>query len=234
MPGRINVLISSTGVLLLAVACTAGMSATKAASFPCGKAKTAVEKQICADPELSALDEHLGRYYAAARATLAHDTTCLVGDQKRWLRSERDTCKDPACLKRRYLQRLAVLDALQPGASAVRNLELPPEKSLAWIVPPALDEVAAPRDTRTTPLAVRGKLLDEVADGDGFFIQAADGTRHMLVGLMFLESPDAEQLAGLAHDVDANYEVHGRRLALGEDGGDFAQGSCRFVYRASP
>lgn len=222
------------GILMLAVACIAGTSVAMAASFPCAKAKAAVEKQICADPELSVLDEHLGRYYSAARVALSHDATCLAGDQKRWLRSVRDTCKDAACLKRRYLQRLAVLDALQPGATAVRNLELPQEKSLVWIVPPALDEVAAPRDTRTTPLAVRGKLLDEVADGDGFFIQAADGTRHLLLGLMFLESPDAEQLAGLAHDVDATYEVQGRRLALGEDGGDFAQGSCRFVYRASP
>ena len=222
------------GILMLAVACIAGTSVAMAASFPCAKAKTAVEKQICADPELSVLDEHLGRYYSAARVALAHDAMCLVGDQKRWLRSERDTCKDPACLKRRYLQRLAVLDALQAGATAVRNLELPQEKSLLWIVPPALDEVAAPRNTRTTPLVVRGSLRDEVADGDGFFIQAADGTRHMLVGLMFLESPDAEQLAGLAHDADATFEVHGRRLALGEGDSDFAQGSCRFVYRASP
>lgn len=222
----IMVILASTWLMQASVAV--------AASFPCGKAKTVIEKQICADAELSALDEHLGRYYSAARVALAHDATCLVGDQQRWLRTVRDTCQETACLKRRYLQRLAVLDALQPGASGIRDGALPPEKPLVWIIPPALDEVAAPRNTHTTPLVVRGTLLDEVADGDGFFIQAADGTRHMLLGLMFLESPDNEQLVGLAQAADATYEVHGRRLSLDEVGSDFAQGNCRFVYRASP
>ena len=234
MQDRTRKTISCLGTLLLAVAGLAGASAAMAASFDCGKAKTAVEKQICADPELSVLDEYLGRYYSAARAALAHDATCLAGDQRNWLRTVRDTCTDPACLKRRYLQRLAVLDALQPGASSLRDIALPNDNPLVWIIPPALDEVAAPRDSRTTALVVRGKLRDEVADGDGFVIESTDGTRHLLHGLMFLESPTAEHLAGLARIPKTLYEARGRRETMAGDGRDFSPGNCAFVYRVSP
>lgn len=234
MPRRIIKVIHPLLVPVLLAASFFYASAATAASFPCDKAKTAIEKKICADPELSLLDEHLGRYYSAARVTLAHDSTCLAGDQRRWLRTVRDACKDSACLKRRYRERLAVLDALQPGATRVRNLALPPEKPLVWIVPPALDEVAAPRNTRTTALTARGALLDEVTDGDGFFIQAADGTRHLLHGLMFLESPTGEQLAILARTPRTVYEARGRRETMDGDGSDFSPGNCTFVYRLSP
>lgn len=231
MPRRIIKVIHPLVVPVLLAASLVYASAATAASFPCEKAKTAIEKKICADPELSLLDEHLGRYYSAARLTLAHGGTCLAGDQRRWLRTVRDACKDSACLERTYLQRLAVLDALQPGATRVRNLALPQEKPLVWIVPPALDEVAAPRNTRTTALTARGLLLDEVTDGDGFVIRAADGARHMLVGLMFLESPTAEQLAILARTPGTVYEARGRRETMDGDGSDFSPGNCTFVYR---
>ena len=72
------------------------------------------------------------------------------------------------------------------------------------------------------------------ADGDGFVIRAADGARHLLVGLMFLESPTAEQLAGRATTPGAVYEARGRREALDAGTGDFSPGSCTFVYRALP
>ena len=234
MPYRVIKVIHSLLAPVLLAASLVYAPAATAASFPCEKAKTAFEKKICADPELSVLDEHLGRYYSAARVTLAHDVTCLAGDQRNWLRTVRDKCKDPACLKRRYLQRLAVLDALQPGATSIRNITLPPEPPLVWVVPPALDEVAAPRNSRTTALVARGTLVDEVAEGDGFFIKAADGTRHLLHGLMFMEWPTAEELADLARAPKTVYEARGGRETADPDARDFSPGNCTFVYRVSP
>lgn len=217
--------------LLTIGACAALASQSFAASFACDKAKTAVEKQICGDAELSTLDEYLGRYYAAARSTLKHADTCFVGDQQNWLRTKRDKCADGACLKRVYLQRLAELDALQPGATSLRNVELPRDMPLVWIVPPALDEVAAPRNRAAKPLVARGRLVDDVARGDGFVIQESDGRKRLLVPLMFLEPPTVDALAGLASLPNASYEARGQS----EDGGThFAASRCTFVYRAAP
>lgn len=39
------------------------------ASFDCNKATTVTEKAICADPELSALDNHMAKLYAHARGS---------------------------------------------------------------------------------------------------------------------------------------------------------------------
>ena len=111
-----------------------GVETASAASFPCEKATTAVEKSICADKAVSELDEHLGRYYSAARAALGTGKSCLAQDQKAWLKT-RNACKDAKCLKRVYLGRLAMLDALQPGMTAVKNIDLPRVDTLMWIIP---------------------------------------------------------------------------------------------------
>ena len=79
-------------LLILLVPCAAG-----AASFDCAKAATRTEKAICADAELSALDEHLGRFYFAARDRLAENASCIVADQQQWLRAQRNPCADAAC-----------------------------------------------------------------------------------------------------------------------------------------
>ena len=218
-------------VLVIAAPALAFASPAAAASFACEKAKSAIEKQICGDAEISTLDEYLGRYYSAARSALKHADACFVGDQQNWLRNKRDVCKDVTCLKRTYMQRLAELDALQPGASSLRNVELPREMPLVWIVPPALDQVAAPRNRSAKPLVARGKLVDDIAGGDGYVIQAADSRKHLLVPLMFLEPPTVDALAGLARMPGASFEARGQS----EDGGThFASSRCTFVYRASP
>ena len=96
------------------------------ASFDCARAGTAVEKTICGDAELSSLDEHLGRYYAVALEQAGAGAACLKSDQRRWMNTIRNSCgADALCLSAAYLQRLAALDGFQPGASALKNIELP-------------------------------------------------------------------------------------------------------------
>jgi uncharacterized protein len=93
-----------------------------AASFDCTKAATPVEKQVCADPELGALDERL----AAAFKALGDEQTGnergrrapRSDDQRRWLREVRDRCADAACLRKAYADRIAVLAAWHQPAKA--------------------------------------------------------------------------------------------------------------------
>ncbi len=236
--------------LASALAFAAGAAPAHAASFSCEKASTAVEKLICQDSELSTLDDVLGRRYGAARMVLKAGQSCLVEDQRAWLLKDRAACTDALCLKRVYLQRLAQLDALQPGATANRSLELPAVPTLVWVVPPAGDTVAAHRGAHTrraAPLVVRGKLLNEVAGGDGFWVQSAAHTRHLVVPLMFLEGETQINLTELAKEAGARFEVVGSAAAAEpepmptkpaaptgnrlEKGPHFEPSRCTFIYR---
>ncbi|MFC7409669.1 lysozyme inhibitor LprI family protein [Hydrogenophaga atypica] len=219
--------------LTLASACLIAPT-LQAASFDCAKARTAVEKTICGSAETAQLDEHMGRYHAAARRVLSHADSCLVADQRAWLRGVRDACKNVQCLNQTYLERLAVLHALQPGVTSLRHINLPQVPPLVWIVPPAEDQVAAPRHLATRPLVVRGQLLDEVNTGDGFFLRSAAGTRYLLHGLMYLEQASTDALTALARTPGVVYEVRGRSERVSTDVPGFAPGQCAFVYRMVP
>lgn len=220
------------GRLLIAVCLFSGSGATSAASFPCAKAATAVEHMICKDAGLSALDEHLAQYYAAARMRLRDAQTCLQADQRQWLRNTRDSCKDAQCLERAYLLRLAELDPLQPGVTAIRHRELPKTRSLVWVIAPARDTVAAPPVRNLRPLTVRGRIVNEIAGGDGFVLQAAgSGTKHAIMSLMFLEAPAIDMLDNLARTPGATYEASGYGERESDGATHFAPSRCIFIYR---
>lgn len=217
----------ATSLLLLAAGFMLA-GAASAASFSCKDARSNVEKTICGNEELSTLDEHLGRYYAAGRSVLKTADRCLADDQRNWLRSRRDECADAACLREAYLRRLAELDPLQPGVTRIRNIELPRVKSLVWIVPPALDTVAAPPNMKAKPLVAQGSIVNEVAGGDGYVLRARDGKRFLVVPLMFLESPTTEVLDSLR---TGEYELRGHAETSADGGAHFAPSRCIFVYR---
>ena len=84
-----------------------GMAA-QAASFDCSKARIAVEKQVCASPTLSKLDEDLAAQYRSALVAAENPAEIKVG-QRAWLK-RRNQCQDDACIEqsmRGQIQRLA-------------------------------------------------------------------------------------------------------------------------------
>ncbi|KHN55837.1 lysozyme inhibitor LprI family protein [Pectobacterium fontis] len=84
---------------------------THAASFPCEKAASAQEKQICASPLLEQLDEELAQAWKTSRAFLTTYTNSAPWEktlnqfQRSWL-TTRDQCTDEDCLRQRYQQQL--------------------------------------------------------------------------------------------------------------------------------
>ena len=201
-----------------------------AQSFECSKAQSAVEKMICADANLRELDEHLGRYYSAGRAALGTGASCLQTDQAQWLKVTRGACRDAACLRTAYLNRLAELDALQPGATAIRNIELPPVPALMWVVGPASDKVAAPPNPKAVAFDETGTILNEISGGDGFMLQLNDGSKLPLVMVMFLEGETGDQLEALAKAARPTYRVRGYAASDGRR--RFLEPSrCTFIYR---
>jgi uncharacterized protein len=213
-------------LVMLMSCCTPVM----AASFACEKAQTRIEKAICADAELSQLDEYLARYYGGARAGLGAGAGCLAADQRSWLSRTRNACTDTACLKKAYRERLGELDPLQPGASALRNLELPRVPALVWIIPPAQDNVAAPPKPNAPPLEVRGELFDDIAQGDGFVLRGAQGST-LLVMLMFIDEATGQRLSVLSKMPSVSYLARGS-AAVNSSGRIYYEPSrCVFLYR---
>lgn len=166
-----------------------------AASFDCSEARTRIEKALCADAELSRLDELLGRFYRGARQQLAENASCLETDQRHWLRAVRDACADAACLKKVYLERLAELVALQPGMNIPPHLELPASRTLLWAIAPLPELKGAPR-AASHPLQVEGKL-DFGCPECGYFLRAGGGKTYVLIHDMFLGGATATQLSVL-------------------------------------
>jgi uncharacterized protein len=92
-----------------------------AASFDCTKAGTRIEKLVCADPALGALDERLAAAYHALGSTFDGKWSidrAIAGDQRHWLGRVRDRCADAACLQRSYATRLDVLEHWNVPAAA--------------------------------------------------------------------------------------------------------------------
>jgi uncharacterized protein len=101
---------------LLAVSCFASVQSARAASFPCEKATTGIERAICSNVGLSQLDERLARAYTAAVYPFGGSygfreayAASLLQTQRTWLMA-RDSCgADVPCLERQYQRRLSVL-----------------------------------------------------------------------------------------------------------------------------
>jgi uncharacterized protein len=219
--------------VLTAAFCGAATMAA-AQSFDCAKAQSRVEKMVCADRAIAELDEYLGRYYAAARAAIPGAAACLHSDQAQWLKSTRDACADGACLTSAYLNRLAELDPLQPGATALKNVALPPAPGLVWVVAPAADKVAAPPNPKAKPYEAVGTLIDDIAtnpNSDGLAIRLTDGTRIPLVMLMFLEPVSLERLAILGKDSTATFRARGYATTDSNGRLFFEASRCVFLHR---
>ncbi len=92
-----------------------------AASFDCNKAATSIEHQICADPQLSKLDETLNEKYKIAR-THSNNREAIKQQQRLWLTSTRDACNDLECLKDAYRARITALTLINDTASTPRSV----------------------------------------------------------------------------------------------------------------
>lgn len=116
------------GITFLAWATSAMVPFAHAASFDCAKAKTRAEKVICADPQLSKLDEELATAYRAALTVWGGRIADYVKmTQRGWMGGRALTppgisgggimCDDDAqrvtCLRSLYTNRIAILKS--PG-----------------------------------------------------------------------------------------------------------------------
>jgi uncharacterized protein len=84
-------------------------------SFDCQRANGSVQKLICSDAELAALDQRMVTVYAAALAKAANQhPPVLKAEQRGWIKGRDDCWKSPdvrVCVHDSYRQRIAELQA---------------------------------------------------------------------------------------------------------------------------
>jgi uncharacterized protein YecT (DUF1311 family) len=130
------------------------------AVWDCAKARTAVERLICANPDIRAKDARMGVLYTELQAL----GLSPEGMQKAWLRNERSACGDADCLRALYSERIRYFESLvRPDAAARETVQVEPEPD------PVAPIVGAPTpDTEVDPkperlLAVETEATDALA-----------------------------------------------------------------------
>lgn len=199
-----------------------------AASFDCARAKSKIEKAICADPLLSDLDENLGHYYGGAAETLRDGASCLKADQRVWVKTVRDACgAKTACLKDAYLNRLGALDNLQPGVTQLKNIDLPNVPVMITAIPAAADTVPGKPGK---PLRISGKIVYEMNDINnmGFAVKPEGGKAAAFIFEIDLDSSPTHAAVRSITEQTGNARFEVRGFSTPEGGFDDAQ--CRYVY----
>ncbi|EJC65814.1 hypothetical protein QWA_03110 [Alcaligenes faecalis subsp. faecalis NCIB 8687] len=131
-------LLKAVGLLAL----SAWSTGAHAASFDCSKASNYIEHQVCADPNLSALDEQLAKVYKEALARQP-DSPSVKRAQRAWLREVRAKCTSSQCLSQAYTARIQDLSGAAPVIAAA------PVNGQAAVPPPQ----NLPTTYRLAPLA---------------------------------------------------------------------------------
>jgi uncharacterized protein YecT (DUF1311 family) len=220
------------GRKILALMCAGlyGLYANPAltAGFVCGKAATRVEKAICASSELSTLDEHLSRHYGGAKYALPEGEACLKSDQLHWLKSVRNVCKDNACLKMAYLNRLSELNGLQPGMNFIQYIDLPDVPSLVWIIPP-LDQDAAPGKSGAA-LELIGKP-GWAEDGSDAYVMKTKPGDTFFINIPGLRAMKTDRFPEFAKEKNATFMLRGYAVKVDNRNIYFDPGQCVFFYR---
>lgn len=110
-----------------------------AASFDCAKARSASERIVCKDPELSAKDDQLAALVKAAKQRAPNARAFQREQDNAW--TVRQKCKDVACVSNWYAARIASLSA--PASEPAKAEPVVTPKPAPVPVKPA--PVAAPK-----------------------------------------------------------------------------------------
>ncbi len=162
-----------------------------AAGIDCAKAKTAVEKSICADPQLREADAAVAEAFAEALAA-SPDGAAVRAGQRAWLEI-RNACPDAACLGQRLAERRAALTAAAAGAAkALWGERAALQARLHW--PKDCEDsfretFAAAPDGPGLPLRDTGVERHDLGDGRTLFLVQCDQAAYQGVYVAMETSP---------------------------------------------
>ena len=176
-----------------------------------------------AGPDITRLEELLTHFTLEAKLQLAENASCLDSDHRQWQRGVLDACKDDACRRAAYLERLATLLPLQRDTTAPRDLDLPAAPGLLWAIAPTSG--AKGETPASKPLQVEGRLGYGCPEC-GYFLRSDSGRATLLIGDDALRGANAEQLA-LLREQSRDARLMARGFAAGQG---FDARHCVFLY----
>ena len=103
-----------------------------AASFDCKKAEMPIEKTICSDESLSALDDELANAYARA-LVVANNQEALKREQRAWVKKQRNSGANVKELSSIYLNRIAELNKDALGRNERERVSGDEEPLADWL-----------------------------------------------------------------------------------------------------
>lgn len=174
-PGRQLMGLSHLAAILwMVLAVVPGLA--QAAGIDCAKAKTAVEKTICADPKLREADAAVAEAFAEALAA-SPDAAAVRADQRAWL-SVRNACPDAVCLGQRLAERRAALAAANVAAvKALWDKRAALQERLGWpkdCEASFRDTFAASPDGSGLPLRNAGVESHDLGGGRTLYLVQCD------------------------------------------------------------
>jgi uncharacterized protein len=102
-------------VMVMETSTVGGAPMAQGPSYACNKAAGSVERLICRDKDLSALDRTLSSVYAAASKKAANEhPPVLKAEQRGWIKGRNECWKSddpPSCVRSEYRRRIAELQA---------------------------------------------------------------------------------------------------------------------------
>jgi len=196
------------GVWFLVIISIACMPAF-AASFDCTLAKAPIEKMVCADGDLSRLDEMMASDYSELLLARPWDEDEVKPGQRAWL-ARRNACRDRACVLKAYTTRIGELRVASCAAGPF---------------PDNCDDKATP----TFPQTTDGRLMllsrEECRTGEsgsGYTIKFKNQSDAIAIQADCIEAgvydpcDDAGGTWGAAQCAWANLEVANRRIRRAE------------------
>ncbi|SDX29771.1 lysozyme inhibitor LprI family protein [Thiocapsa roseopersicina] len=119
------------------------------AVWDCAKARTDVERLICANPDIRARDARMGVLYTELQALGLSPERM----QKAWLRNERAACGDADCLRALYAERIRYFESLLQSGAAERKAvrDEPDSEPVAPIADPPAPDTEVDRNPALPP-----------------------------------------------------------------------------------
>jgi hypothetical protein len=183
---------------------------------------------ICANAEISGLDEMLARSYTVATGDLGMAGTCVAADQARWLRTVRNVCRDEACLLNAYRLRLTELNPFQPGVTFAKDM--PPGPEMVAVAPPGrgIKPADMPDNPNPQAMTAEGRLSEE---GGGYVLSAANGAQYVIQNFYFDKTAiDRFNGALVSANPRTRFRVSGFRAAIAGQN-VFEARRCVLVHR---
>ena len=145
------------------------------ASFNCDHSSKNIEYIICANKQLSQMDEVLSQEYKEAKLVIQkNEIKSLIQEQRDWLKKDRNECVGDRCLINAYFSRISTLSGASGSVKTAYNGKAP---DTIDNVSPAPYSVGLRVPSLTVDISLKDAIDCNTATSDNIYIDNGNGKR---------------------------------------------------------